>query len=62
MDKTKVIEIWLSNADQQQGSEKFIRRLCADWRDKKYRIALFRSGSGDLFSSAEGLLLNNLAV
>ncbi len=61
MNKTKVIEIWLTNADQQQGSEVFIRQLCADWRDKQYRIAIFRSGSGDLFSSAEGLLLNNLA-
>lgn len=62
MDKAKRIEIWLTNSDQQNdGINEIVSRLCDEWRHKKYRIALFRSGSGDLFASAEGLLLSNLA-
>ena len=62
MDKAKRIEIWLTNSDQQNdGINEIVSRLCDEWRQKKYRIALFRSGSGDLFASAEGLLLSNLA-
>ncbi|MBR6071074.1 MAG: hypothetical protein IKP78_10835 [Ruminococcus sp.] len=62
LEKAKIVEVWLTNEDQQSeeiASE--VRRICTDWSGKKYKIAVIRSGNGDLFASTEGLLLNNLA-
>ena len=38
-----------------------IQQLLADQSMKKYKVVVIKSGDGDLFSSTEGLLLNNLA-
>ena len=62
LEKAKIVEVWLTNEDQQSeeiASE--VRRICTDWSGKKYKIAVIRAGNGDLFASTEGLLLNNLA-
>jgi len=62
LEKAKIVEVWLTNEDQRSeeiASE--VRRICADWSGRNYKIAVIRSGSGDLFASTEGLLLNNLA-
>ncbi len=54
--------MWLTNEDQQNREiESEVERICTEWSGRKYKIAVIRSGSGDLFTSAEGLLLNNLA-
>ncbi len=61
-ENTKTVEIWLTNEDQlDPGTDAEVRRLCSVWEGGEYTVAVFRSGNGDLFTSAEGLLLNNLA-
>lgn len=62
LEKSKIVEVWLTNEDQQNREIKYeVERICTEWSGRKYKIAVIRSGSGDLFTSAEGLLLNNLA-
>ncbi|MBQ6213287.1 MAG: hypothetical protein IJJ57_10410 [Ruminococcus sp.] len=62
LEKSKIVEVWLTNEDQRSSDiEDEVDRICMEWSGKKYKIAVIRSGSGDLFSSMEGLLLNNLA-
>jgi len=62
LEKSKIVEVWLTNEDQQNMEiESEVERICTEWSGRKYKIAVIRSGSGDLFTSAEGLLLNNLA-
>lgn len=38
-----------------------VQQLLAATGMKKYKVVVIKSGNGDLFSSTEGLLLNNLA-
>ena len=62
LEKSKIVEVWLTNEDQQNMEIEFeVERICTKWSGKKYKIAVIRSGNGDLFSSTEGLLLNNIA-
>lgn len=62
LEKAKIVEVWLTNEDQQQPATDIeVRKICSEWGSRKYRVAVFRSGNKDLFSSAEGLILNNLA-
>lgn len=62
LEKSKIVEVWLTNEDQQNREiESEVERICTEWSGRKYKIAVIRSGSGDLFTCAEGLLLNNLA-
>ncbi len=61
LEKSKIVEIWLTNEDQHSSSVEIeVDRICTEWSGRKYKIAVIRSGNGDLFTSAEGLLLNNL--
>lgn len=62
LEKSKIVEVWLTNEDQQNREiESEVEHICTEWSGRKYKIAVIRSGSGDMFTSAEGLLLNNLA-
>ena len=61
LEKSKIVEVWLTNEDQQNREiESEVERICTEWSGRKYKIAVIRSGSGNLFASTEGLLLNNL--
>ena len=59
-DSLKIVEIWLTRAEQDDAS------LCASfqplfevYKAKKYKVAVFESGSGDLLYNTAGLLLHN---
>ena len=60
LDERKVVEIWLTNA------EKSDPMLCAGlqpiydkYKQKKYLVAVFESGGGDLYERTRDLLLYN---
>ena len=57
-DTTKTIEIWLSNAEQD--NPVVLNSLPSIYqRYEKYTAAVFQSGQGDLFKVARDLLLHN---
>lgn len=57
---SKIVEIWLDHNDQndEQLNEK-LERLYADYCNKKYTVAVFKSGKDDLYELTSQLLLYN---
>lgn len=59
IDDLKLIEIWLTNDEQQHDLENEINKLCSYGKAMGYKTVVFRSGNKDLFDCTEGLILNN---
>ena len=62
-EKSGIAQIWLSNAEQQNESvmnlvECKIKMLSGE----KFKVAVFRSGSKDLYECTENLLHHNLTL
>lgn len=56
----KTVEVWLTNLESDSADLRAsIKPLCADYRSKKYVVALFESGNGRLFDNTRDLLLHN---
>ena len=59
--KIKVLEIWLAHDDENNAAiSDLIKRKISEYKQLKYKTAVFHSGNGDLLFSAEGLIKNNL--
>lgn len=60
-DNIKLVEIWLSHEDQenQEVLEK-VQDTIQQYRETKYKTAVYYSGSKDLLTCTEGLLRNNI--
>ena len=59
-DSDKIVEIWLSNAEKEDVALRdSLKPMYIDYNMKKYKIAVFESGTGDLFDTTAGLLLHN---
>ena len=59
-DSLKIVEIWLTCAEQDDASlRKSLQPLFDEYKQKKYKVAVFESGSGDLLYNTAGLLLHN---
>ena len=55
------IEVWLTNAEQQIYDRKELtHQLLEKANVKKCKVVYFLSGSDDLYSNTEGLILANL--
>lgn len=54
------MEIWLTNTEK---SDSFLRdslkQIYAEYKAKKYMVAVFESGNGDLYENTRDLLLFN---
>ena len=62
-DDQKLVEIWLTNAEKidpvlQEG----LKEIYAKYKTKKYMVAVFESGKGDLYENTRDLLLFNRVV
>lgn len=56
----KIVEVWLSNKEKDDISIKeSLKKLYAEYKKKKYIVAVYESGSGDLFSGTKSLLTQN---
>jgi len=62
-DEKKIVEIWLTNAEQEDEElRESLKPLYAKYKKEKYKVAVFLSGSRDLFTQTEALLLHNQTV
>ena len=61
-DSLKIAEIWLTNAEQcDVALRDSLQSLFDEYKQKKYKVAVFESGHGDLVYNTAGLLLHNRA-
>ena len=61
MDDEKLVTIWLTRAEQEDATlRKRLKPLYAKYKAKKYMVAQFHSGTGDLYECTRDLLLFNL--
>ena len=62
-DDMKLVEIWLAKAESDD--DVFRRKLepiFAEYKKKKYRVAVFSSGKGDMLELTKDLLKHNLEL
>ena len=59
-DDRHLVEVWLSNAEKNDTSlREGLKRLYDEYKKKKYLVAVFESGEGDLYQSTLELLSYN---
>ncbi len=59
-DHTKIVEVWMTNAEKNDPAvQARLKELFAKYKEKKYTVAVFHSGSGDLYQSTRDLLAYN---
>ena len=57
---SRILSIWLTNAEQQnEATMQSLKPICNRYRQQKYKVAIFRSGNGDLLHNTQSLLLHN---
>ena len=56
----KIVSVWISNDEKNNASlREDMKPLYAEWKAKKYTVAVFQSGSGDLYDNTLALLSHN---
>jgi hypothetical protein len=56
----KLVSIWLTNDEKNNASlREDMKPLYAEWKAKKYTVAVFQSGSGDIYDNTLALLSHN---
>ena len=59
-DECKTVEVWLSNEEKNNPAvRQRLKPLYAEYAEKKYTVAVFMSGSQDLYSLTSDLLCYN---
>ena len=59
-DDTQIVEIWLTNAEKTDPVlQDELKGIYAEYKAKKYMVAVFESGKGDLYENTRDLLLFN---
>lgn len=59
-DERKTVEVWLSNEEKNNPAvRQRLKPLYAEYAEKKYTVAVFMSGSQDLYSLTSDLLCYN---
>lgn len=59
-DDRKIVEIWLSHSEQADAAlREQIRPIYQEYNGKKYTVAVFQSGTEDLYEQTHQLLLYN---
>ena len=56
----KIVEVWLSNGEKNNKLIKeSLNKLYSDYKNTKYLVVVYESGSEDLFSGTKSLLFQN---
>ena len=56
----KLAEIWLTKTESSdERAQRLLQSLCREWKEKKYRAVVFRSGVGDLADLTAALVVKN---
>ena len=59
-DDMKLVEIWLTRQEQADDAiREQLQRMYQDYKSRKYMVAQFHSGGGDLYTITHGLLIFN---
>ena len=59
-DDAQIVEIWLTNAEKTDPVlQDELKGIYAEYKAKKYMVAVFESGKGDLYENTRDLLLFN---
>lgn len=59
-DDKKIVEIWLTNAEKNDPMlREQLKDVYAEYKAKKYMVAVFESGKGNLYENTRDLLLYN---
>ncbi len=59
-DNTRIVEVWLTNAEKNDPAvQARLNDLCAKYMEKKFTVAVFHSGGGDLYQNTRELLAYN---
>lgn len=59
-EQSKIVEVWQSHVDQQdEALQSRLRSMYADWKKKKYLVAVYRSGKEDMYEATRDLLIYN---
>lgn len=59
-ENSKLAEIWLTNAESRdERMEMQLKILCREFKEKKYRAVVYRSGKGDLEGLTAALVRKN---
>ena len=59
-DDQRLVEIWLTNAEKiDPVLREGLKEIYAKYKTKKYMVAVFESGKGDLYENTRDLLLFN---
>lgn len=59
-DDRKLVEIWLTNAEKIDPVLRAgLKEIYAKYKARKYMVAVFESGKGDLYENTRDLLLYN---
>lgn len=59
-DNIKIVEVWLANAEKSDPAvQAQLNNLYAKYKAQKYTVAVFHSGSGDLYQNTRDLLAYN---
>lgn len=59
-DDTKLVEVWLTNAEKNDPQiQANMKHLYAEYKARKYMVAVFHSGERDLYQSTRDLLVYN---
>ena len=57
---SKLVEVWLTNAEKQDTAiREKLKLLYRAYKEKKYLVAVFESGEGDLANATSDLLCYN---
>ncbi|MCD7734151.1 MAG: hypothetical protein LUH48_03275 [Clostridiales bacterium] len=59
-DDKKLVDVWLTNAEKNDPQiQAQLKKLYAKYKEKKYLVAVYQSGSRDLYESTLALLAYN---
>ena len=59
-ENTKIVEVWMTNTEKNDPAvQAKMKELSASYKAKKYTVAVFLSGGGDLYRSTRDLLAYN---
>lgn len=59
-EQTKIVQIWMTNDEKNDPrAQAKMKELCAQYKEKKYLVAVFYSGKNELYPSILDLLAYN---
>ena len=59
-EKTKIVQIWMTNDEKTDSrAQAKMKDVCAQYKAKKYLVAVFYSGKNELYPSIRDLLAYN---